>query len=677
MGIKIFYIFSIIYGIVSGVGIFKRILPSQFLYVFLAVILFYFLYYLNRRKIILSHSVAGGIITNLSVQLTGGVASMLFFIYPLVLAIIGYREKYINYWVVALCLFVVETLSAVFTHTVMFPPLIIFFASAGVIGFIIKKQQESESFLKKSLMKYESRDQFLGPADFEQKKIVTSVQDIDRHRGIERPLLYFVKLIHRMFNAYTTAIFSYYNDNLTLIQGFSHSELFRPDTVIDVKSGIYRQVIASGKVILIKEFVQNPDELGYYRGEVKVGSVLIAPIILLNKVEGILIMDRKDQLFDEEDKEKFTEAVHSAGYLLAMLRLYEQKSYEAKYLKEISEHIKELNKEELDLDKILSDAAQFFKEVMECNDVGIAAIDELNEEGEVLYSTYVEEKTKFSFDDGLVGFVARHRDCIIKDDLGKGNVVVLKKSIKTRNLSFVGIPVFRDEELLGVIWLEDHRKKKFNRDNIDALNILASQLSFAWQRAALHNKVKELSERDGLTGLYNHRYFQEILEKELKKKRELVLLLFDIDHFKQINDTYGHQGGDKVLEFLGRLMTKSKNCISARYGGEEFVMIFPRCSLKKGIDHAVHLKDHLLKSSIKVDHTRIKITVSIGVAHYPTDAETRDELIRKADEAMYWAKQNGRDQVAVAKTLADKKKTSSKQEDKDKKSLVSEERSGT
>ncbi len=651
MGIRIFYIVAVIYAVLSSLGFLKRDLPVYFLPIFFIILALYYVYYTQKRKIELFNTILACIIANISVQLTGGIHSPLFLSYFVILPIIGYKEKYTNYWIIAFCLFGAEVLSSVFNHVIAIMPLGILATAILIFGFIIKKRMETEEFLKKSLIKYDSRDEFFSPIDFEHQRINTSVRDIDQHPGIERPLLFFVKLIHSIFNAYTTAIFSCYNNYLTLIQGFSHSELFRRDTVIDLKSGIYRQIISARKTILIKEFIQNPEELGYYKGEIKIASVMIAPITILNQIEGILIVDRKDEQFGEQDKEKFDEASKTAGFLLAMLKLYEQKSYEAKYLKFISEHVKELHKE-LELEKILSDAARSFRAVMECNDVTIASIDELNSVGEVLESTYVKEHVKFPLDDGLVGLIARHKNFIIKEDLSDGDLVVFKKGIKTKNLSFVGVPVLLDDELIGVMWFEDSRKKKFNEDSAQALNILASQLSFAWQRAIHHEQEVEKAARDGLTELYSHRRFQEILEGEIKKEKDLVLLFFDIDHFKKINDTHGHQAGDEVLKFLGRRIATTG--IAARYGGEEFAIILPKYSLEKGLRVASRLKDHVQKAEIRFNQTKITITISIGIAHYPKDAKTRVELIEKADKALYRAKETGRNKIVVAQTLGEK-----------------------
>ncbi|MBN2619958.1 diguanylate cyclase [candidate division WOR-3 bacterium] len=650
MGIRILYIAGAIYGVASALGLIRHDMPQYYVYIFAGLLTVYYIFYAASKKIVFVKAIIGGMILNAAVQLTGGGASLLLTAYPIAFAIIAYREHLSQYAILTLCLCGIEILSAVFHHDQQIFPLVLITVAALVIGGIAKWYHDNEAYFKKILTKYESQEVFFSPLDIDHKSIVTSDQEIDKHIGIERPLLYFIKLVHTMFGSYSTAVFSYYNECLTMIKGFSHSELFMHNAVLDIRSGIYRQVIHSGKTILIKEFVQNPEELGYYKGEIKLSSVMIAPIVLGSNVEGILITDKREGVFTEDDRTLFESSVTTAGLLLAMIRLYESKSQEAKQLNFISDHAKVFHKE-LDLSKILQDAAQSFLKVMECNDVSIASIDELNETGQVLYSTCVKEKTTFSLDDGLVGFIARHRNYIIKEDLHDGNVVVFKKGTPTRNYSFIGVPVMQDDSLLGVVWLEDHRHNKFNADDVSALNILASQLSFAWQRANLHNQVKELSERDGLTGLYNHRVFQEKLEQELKSKHEVTLLLFDIDHFKKVNDTYGHQAGDKVLQFLSKLIAPSG--IAARYGGEEFAIILPKHNLKQAVRIALSLKDHVMKSEIKHDQVPIKITVSIGIAHYPSNAATREDLIENADKALYRAKDNGRNRVELAKTVTE------------------------
>ncbi len=643
-----FYISSVIYGVVSGAGVLNRGLGTPYSYVFVFAVISTYVAYLALRRITFPHTIITGVVANLFVQLSGGMNSPLFYVYFLMFAAIGFRDNQRNYWIVSLSLIGVELSSALVTRSIHFLPIVLLLFAVFVIGYVFESMRGQEDRITRALSRYEAIEQFFAPATYESEKVRTAVGEIDRHKGIERPLLYFVKFLHNLFNAHTTGIFACSEEGLVLVQGFSHSELFLSQAVVEAKSGLFHQVITDRKSLLIKEYSQNPDELGYYRGLVQISSVMIAPVILVDKVVGVLVTDRKSTAFDERDKTIFDEAANTAGFLLAMLKLYEKARYDVQHLSSIAELAEKLHKR-LDLKEILSDTIDAFKHFMPCDDISIAKVDEVNNSGEVIISTYVPDNTSFPLDDGLVGFVARHRNSIIKDDLNKGNIVVFKKDMKTPNASFVGVPIQQDDELLGVVWLEDHQRRKFNEDDVRILNILSYQLSLAWQRAILYDKVKELSIRDGLTDLYNHRHFQEILEAQISEVGELVLILLDIDHFKKINDTYGHQAGDKVLKFLGRLI--SQIGIAARYGGEEFAVIMPRCSLKKAMDRAVRMKDQLLKSEVLCDHAKIKFTVSIGIAHYPNDAKTRVELIEKADRALYHAKEQGRDRIIIAQTL--------------------------
>jgi diguanylate cyclase (GGDEF)-like protein len=652
MGIIIFFFLAVGYTVLAGIGMFHRSLALNFAFGAMALVVLYHLFYALRRRTTFALSVIGVIITNLAVQLTGGLVSPIFSVYFLVLPVICYREKARNFWIAGGLLFLIEGFAGFNHHVLPFASLIGLGLAVVVLGLINRQWLEGETYLKRSLQKYEAQDQFFGPADFKEDAIATSIKDIDRHKPMERPLLYYAKLMHNMFEAHTTAVFACHEGSLVLIQGFSRSELFRPNAVLDLQSGIYRQVIAERKSVLIKDFAQNPEELGYYKGELKIASVMIAPVVLHDQVECVFVIDRKQEPFTDEDKTAFDEAAHGIGLILGMIRLYETEKYESKYLQTISD-VAEILQKGLNLRSILSDTVKDFKKMMKCDDISIASVDELNNQGIVLESSYIKENTKFSMDDGLVGMVARHKSVILKEDLSHGDFTVLKKGHRQHSNSFVGVPVKQDETtILGVLWLEDHRAKRFSEDDIEPLGILAAQLSLAWQRAMLHSRVEEQTKRDGLTGLYNHRHFQELLEQEMNRHKELVLILFDIDHFKRVNDTYGHQAGDEVLKYLGNLIMPSG--ISARYGGEEFAIILPGTNLTKSLNVAVHLKDHLKKNDIKFNQIRIKITLSIGIAYYPKDAKTRMDLIEKADRALYNAKETGRDKIVTALSLVKK-----------------------
>jgi two-component system cell cycle response regulator len=169
------------------------------------------------------------------------------------------------------------------------------------------------------------------------------------------------------------------------------------------------------------------------------------------------------------------------------------------------------------------------------------------------------------------------------------------------------------------------------------------------QLKALNQKLQSLAVTDGLTGLHNHRAFQDYLEEQfqtaMRNKQPLALILMDVDHFKQYNDTYGHQAGDEVLRQVARILSAHvrEGDFVARYGGEEFVIVLPRTDSES----AVAVAERLRRAVESAEWQLRPVTGSFGVACIRPDMETRQELIEAADQALYQAKKNGRNRVEV------------------------------
>lgn len=169
-----------------------------------------------------------------------------------------------------------------------------------------------------------------------------------------------------------------------------------------------------------------------------------------------------------------------------------------------------------------------------------------------------------------------------------------------------------------------------------------------------NRQLEQLAIRDGLTGLHNHRYFQEQLAAEMGKLQRygdsLTCILLDIDFFKQFNDTYGHQSGDAILSQIGEILNKVTRAgdIAARYGGEEFVVLLPRCDLKMGFACAERLKKMVEENNFNYNGTAFHVTASIGVAGCPDERISLPrDLVAGADKALYSAKRAGRNRVEV------------------------------
>ena len=187
----------------------------------------------------------------------------------------------------------------------------------------------------------------------------------------------------------------------------------------------------------------------------------------------------------------------------------------------------------------------------------------------------------------------------------------------------------------------------------DKFYILSQQFILAIKRAILYSQVEAMAITDGLTAVSSRRYFLERLQEELVRsenfKYNFALLMADIDHFKSYNDRYGHLVGDAILKELARVIKKNLRQIDliGRYGGEEFCIVLAETTKEQAKIIAERLRQEIAKNPIKVYDEELKITISIGVSTFPTDAKTEYSLIDKADRALYWAKQNGRNRICV------------------------------
>lgn len=165
--------------------------------------------------------------------------------------------------------------------------------------------------------------------------------------------------------------------------------------------------------------------------------------------------------------------------------------------------------------------------------------------------------------------------------------------------------------------------------------------------------LQELAVRDSLTGLYNRRYLDETLEREVSRARRegnpLALVMLDIDYFKRVNDTYGHQVGDEALRMLATTLLADVRTedVACRYGGEEFLILLPNMPLETAIQRAEAWRQAIEELSVALGNFHITFTISLGVAAYPEHGKTPDDLTRCADQALYRAKHEGRNQVSV------------------------------
>ena len=175
--------------------------------------------------------------------------------------------------------------------------------------------------------------------------------------------------------------------------------------------------------------------------------------------------------------------------------------------------------------------------------------------------------------------------------------------------------------------------------------------------------MKEQAIRDPLTGLFNRRYLEESLQRELHRaerhSHSIALIMLDIDHFKQVNDTYGHEAGDVVLKNIAALLQEysRKSDIACRFGGEEFILILPETTLEVAIQRAEALRQAVMAHHVSIEKEEIKnLSISLGVASFPQHGQSIKEIMGEADQALYKAKVKGRNRVVVAEKVKKVKK---------------------
>lgn len=270
-----------------------------------------------------------------------------------------------------------------------------------------------------------------------------------------------------------------------------------------------------------------------------------------------------------------------------------------------------------------------------------------------------EQKVKFlclNRDTPLTKFFAGKTEPIVFQDL-ENEPMVYKELLRFKELGLsICVPLLVENEIEGFIVLGNKiAGGEFLRSDLELLGILVNQVAVALDNARLFKEVEQLSITDQLTNLYNWRYFMLRLKEEIIRAERfhhfMALLMVDIDYFKYYNDTLGHQMGNVVLKEISLVLQSSIRDIDivARYGGEEFALIIPEVSKMQAYLCGERIRRNVERYPFPqaIIQPEGKITVSVGIACYPDDARTMEELIRKTDVALYEAKNSGRNRVKI------------------------------
>ncbi len=265
-------------------------------------------------------------------------------------------------------------------------------------------------------------------------------------------------------------------------------------------------------------------------------------------------------------------------------------------------------------------------------------------------------------ENGILSEYFQTKNVLLDNNVDKANYgFIHRRNVK----SLAIIPLFSEEEVYGLLIVEHSLKNMFDDMNIQFFTGISTQITIAINNAHLFSKMETLATKDGLTGIYNRKYFIDHIESYIqtadKKQKPLSVALFDIDHFKSVNDKYGHTFGDQAIKLCAKIiekMAKKHNGLAVRYGGEEFVLVLPNKDLKHSLSVVQEIHEQIKKAVLIYEEEgrfeEVFLNVSSGVSAYPEIAKNSQKLLIRADNAMYYSKKHGRGRITLDSKNLDK-----------------------
>lgn len=254
---------------------------------------------------------------------------------------------------------------------------------------------------------------------------------------------------------------------------------------------------------------------------------------------------------------------------------------------------------------------------------------------------------------GLTEYILNRNSPIIIGNIANFDEVDSSELEKLDIKSLIAVPLIVERRCIGILYVDDFVPRDYTANEVSVLSLLATQAAVAIERMQRFEHNRLLAITDGLTGLYNHRYYVKSLKKEISRSKrnshQLSIIIVDIDHFKHFNDTNGHLQGNEALKAVAAILKLAlrKIDILSRYGGEEFAIILPATGKKQALQAANRICA-MIRSEIipgMENQPSKQLTLSAGVASFPEDAKNDADLTDRADKALYLAKELGRDRA--------------------------------
>ncbi|HMK92196.1 MAG TPA: diguanylate cyclase [Thermoleophilia bacterium] len=307
----------------------------------------------------------------------------------------------------------------------------------------------------------------------------------------------------------------------------------------------------------------------------------------------------------------------------------------------------------LDHNAVFGQIADVLKSLVDYDTIDIALVDEGARELVTIFAQdkWANEMLQFrqSIDQGVGGWVVRHDEPQLVNDMNNDPRGIVVPGTDVEPQASILVPLRFMGAVIGLLAVDRLAGRTFEERELELVQLFANMAAIAIRNARSFKEMEVQASTDGLTGLYNHRRFQEALAVEVARAERydssFCLLMMDLDRFKAVNDTVGHQRGDEVLREVAAVLRRCsrESDFAARYGGEEFAMILPHTDVAEAGQVAERIRR--LVSELATPEAEVRVTVSIGVASFPGDASDTDGILGAADASLLSAKARGRDCV--------------------------------
>ncbi len=609
------------------------------------------------------------LLSNLSIQLTGGVTQSMFSpLYLFLIIIVALKSEKPMILFTLFLIFVLEFFSTFLNQRISLHFLIIMIILVPFsffLSYFIKNLKRKKKEIEKKLNDIEKASSVLSisASTNDADELFKTLKDDEggSYLKANEKMIEVIDPLFKVLSDTTTSLSSVIflkeknKKSFFLVFHKSHSAYINENAVISRETGIYSWVIKEKKPFINNHFLLDSTNLGYYSKDENIRSIIVIPLLEENELIGILVCDsREENKFDWNDKERLKDF---GNLLLITLSLFKS-LYIAQRDKIKHAALHNMGKklsQSLEPDKVLDILTDIAPRSFEFD--LLVLIRCTKKVKPVIYKTSPDDKFAYlkgleiSPGGSLAGLVIQNNQELIKPKKIKTPFFSKRERGLEHFQSFFGVPMHKDEKVSGELVLLSKTPSQFSLDKKEPVMFLANLISVALEKAKLYQETKELSIRDGLTGAFNHKYFQEHLASELQRAQRIgidfSLLMFDIDHFKSFNDNFGHQMGDKVLKHISEIVKKNIRDIDifARYGGEEFIIILPDTGREGAMALGEKIRMLIEKKPLIIDENIYSVTISIGCAVFPFDGENKNTLIKNADVALYRAKQDGRNRV--------------------------------